>query len=83
MDGASVGMIGPASHRVKEMATAKEIYFWKKLRELLARMTESDSAERKSNPGFLPGTVTEAVTIPASAMDSSVLLGKLQPFEVW
>jgi hypothetical protein len=34
-------------------------------------------------PVFLLGTVTEAVTISAFAMDSSVLLGTLQLFESW
>ena len=42
VDGALVRMIGLASHRVKGVAAVKKIYFWKKLRELLARITESD-----------------------------------------
>jgi hypothetical protein len=40
VDGASVSMIGSASHRVKGMAAAKKIHFWKNLRGLLARMKE-------------------------------------------
>jgi hypothetical protein len=31
----------------------------------------------------MPGPVTEAVTVPAFSMDSSVLLGNLLRFEIW
>jgi len=52
----------------------------------VSRRDHAESANRlgkREKPPLMPGPVTEAVTVPAFSMDSSVLLGNLLRFEIW